>query len=90
MTALFITLILGAVFVSTRRMTASRSTPAWRIQAEKDVRALLGEETAEELRELESQERYTHNKNAAGFAFWCGQKTYRDYDGYVRELGGDD
>jgi hypothetical protein len=68
---LLVVLIVGAVFVSTRRMvTTRRSTPAWRVQAEKDIRAMLGEETPEELRELMTEERYTQESNHAACEFW--------------------
>ncbi len=82
-----IALLLAAVFApAVRLLGGSRETPAWRLQAEKDLRAMLGEETPAELRELDRAERYTHDRNASSGAFWAGSDTWIDSRGRVRKL----
>lgn len=43
--------------------------------------------TGAELREIEAEERATHNKNAAEAAVWGDDRTYIDYDGVIRKVG---
>jgi len=79
--AIFLALIIGAFYVSTRRT----SKGAWREQAERDIRARLGEETPQELRELEAAERETQESNAAAGAFWAEEMLFADYEGGAGE-----
>lgn len=39
-----------------------------------------------ELRQMEAEERETHNRNHASITFWGGGNEYKDYDGNWRDV----
>lgn len=70
MNILFAALIISAVFVGTRRVAGPGTRSSWRTRAEKDVRARLGYETAQELRKMQAEERAIRADFHEGAGFW--------------------
>ena len=90
MNLFFAALLIGAVYVSVRRSRTAENTKqlrrgeAYYLQVRKEMG--IDPYSPAELAEMEAEERYTHDKNAASGAFWTGSHTWIDSNGNVREL----
>ena len=90
MNLFFTVVIIGAIYAAVRRPRVAdprkiiSQGEAYYLQVRKEMG--IDPYSPAELAEMEAEERYTHDKNAASGAFWSGSDTWIDSYGNVREL----
>lgn len=86
----FTVVIIGAIYAAVRRPRVTQTTrqprpgEAYYLQVRKEMG--IDPYSPAELAQMDAEERYTHDRNAAGGAFWTGSKTWIDSYGNVRDL----
>jgi len=80
--------IVGALSIGTDGVSRTWPTREEGLAAYEQARKeILGDEyTPAELKAMEQAERENHNKHNASIAWWCGSRTYKDYDGIERKI----